>query len=521
MTDPDEPVDGGGRLFDVVLREQFATDAVDDGVRAVLGSDARAREQAWQRAQAADPATVPVVARLWMPAAALLGITVVLTAMWWRREAVHPAGAWAQDPAVRQEIEPRDRAHFLELLAQATAIRVQGAEIVGATTKQLANGVADELDLVPLAPIERIEGEAVQAWRDQFVASAGAGQSQLPLHCTWTFWFELAGGRQMRADWGAGSGAKIRVAANDDGIDPNPALAQHLFDAMGSVLRRHRQSFGKADDAAELQALPVDSTRIECPWFADGRMAERLARFPRLETFVLAKGLGAGLDAAGLQQLAAIKTLRSLDLRAAELSSTLLAPLAGLPALQVLAVRGPELPLFAADAPAPKLVELTVERSRFSAGRLFHLAPEARRLRTLRLLDCELPDLHGLFADVASLPSLTHLTVRQEELPAAALSALLQTKLQSLRLVDMPVRGRDLAPFAALPSLRELAVLSPALGDSDVQDLADLKQLTTMRLMNVKLGAEGLAELRQALPQCTIDCVPGRRRFDAGTWILP
>ncbi len=47
MTEPDGPVDGGERLFDVVLREQFARDAAEDGVRAVLGSDARTRELAW------------------------------------------------------------------------------------------------------------------------------------------------------------------------------------------------------------------------------------------------------------------------------------------------------------------------------------------------------------------------------------------------------------------------------------------------------------------------------------------
>lgn len=517
MTEPDGPVDGGERLFDVVLREQFARDAADEGVRAVLGSDPRTRELAWQRAQAADQATTPVVARLWMPAAALLGVAVVLAAMWWRSDAVHPAGTGGQDPATRQEVEPRDRAQFLELLAQATAIRVQGAEIVGATTKELANGVADVLDLVPLAPIERIEGEAVQAWREQFVASAAAGESQLPLQYTWTLWFELADGRQMRASWGAGSGARIRVAANDDGIDPNQALAQRLLDAMGSVLRRHRQSIGKAEDAAELLALPVESTRIECPWFADGRMTEHLARFPRLETFVLAKGAGAGLDATGLQQLAAIKTLRSLDLRAAELSGLELGPLADLPALTSLALRGlHKTPVL--TALAPRIAELTLEQCDLLGD--FHWLRICTRLRTLRLVDSFPP---SSATELLAPPNLVNLTVRTKDRRhgAALFAALPMGKLQSLRLVDVPVTGRELAGLAALPSLRELAVLSPSLGDADVQDLGDLKQLTTLRLMNGKVSADGLAELQQALPKCTIDHVPGRRVFDSGTWILP
>jgi hypothetical protein len=101
------------------------------------------------------------------------------------------------------------------------------------------------------------------------------------------------------------------------------------------------------------------------------------------------------------------------------------------------------------------------------------------------------------------------------------LSPLLRTKLCSLRLIDVPMSGRDLAAFAELPSLRDLAVLSPSLDDGVVGDLAAIRQLQRLRLMNARITQDGLQELVRALPQCAVDCVPGRRRFDSGTWILP
>ena len=174
--------------------------------------------------------------------------------------------------------------------------------------------------------------------------------------------------------------------------------------------RRARDVYKRqAEDAAELLALPVESTRIECPWFADGRMGERLARFPRLETFVLAKGAEAGLDAAGLQQLAAIKTLRSLDLRAAELSGLELGPLADLPALTSLALRGlHKTPVL--TALAPRIAELTLEQCDLLGD--FYWLRICTRLRTLRLVDSFPP---SSATELLAPPNLVNLTVRTKD----------------------------------------------------------------------------------------------------------
>jgi hypothetical protein len=84
----------------------------------------------------------------------------------------------------------------------------------------------------------------------------------------------------------------------------------------------------------------------------------------------------------------------------------------------------------------------------------------------------------------------------------------------------VPVTGDDLAAFAELPSLRELAVLSPLLGDDDVTELGSLRQLQRLRLQNVRLTPDGFAALRAELPKCEVEGVPGQRLFDTARFLL-
>ena len=79
----------------------------------------------------------------------------------------------------------------------------------------------------------------------------------------------------------------------------NPRLTVH--ELLAEPLRVHALVAPPTRGPAEIEAverlltdvgLPADSRRIECPWFADESLAPRLARFPNLETFVLATGHG-------------------------------------------------------------------------------------------------------------------------------------------------------------------------------------------------------------------------------------
>lgn len=502
------------RLFDTVLAEHWRSDAVADAVTRLGAASPAERSAAWGRASAADSSTrrLALHPHAWAIAAALVAVAVVTTMMVWRPAPAAAPAQESQDPGPGRQTHPRDLAHFLTLLQQVTAIHVGGMEAIGAVTTATASGVTDVLESTCWPETVRIDGEALAAWRRECEASAngaaaiGNSAAQFAVH------FSLADGSTIEAMWGGGQ----PVVGGDWQLAPNEALQRLLEQAGEAATRLHRLASGKVLDLAELAALPTSMRRIESPWF-DEKMAEALARFPQLETFVLAKGPVA-FPAAGLRQLAAIKTLQSLDLRAADAAVGDLAPLADLPALTELSIRGAACSGMNVARVAPGLTMLTFEGATLGGASSFSLR-SCKRLQALCLIDCAV-SVGASLAELVLLPSLASLTIRQQE-PVPGLAETLKIgKLRSLRLIDMPVTGAELAKLAELPTLREFAVLAPTLDDGAVLDLGALKQLTTLRLMNVKLSTDGLAELKQALPKCSIDCVPGRRVFDTASWLV-
>lgn len=509
----------GGRLFDVLLREQCRDDDHERIAADLLRATPVERDAARCRAEAAEPAPSANAARWWMVVAALLAVGVVVATMRLQPQPVTIVLQTPQEPQGGRETKPRSYAHFVELLGTAKAIRIGRSEPIGATRHLSDSGVSDVLDVVRWPEIVRVEGEALGAWREQFAASAGGEGKTNAFADLVSAAIELADGTEMVVTFTVDPTSCFLMGVVESSVQVTEGLRSRVLAARDELARLHRRAAGKANDEAELAALPADSKRLECPWFADGKMGEHLARFPSLETFVLAKGPGAGLDAAGLRELVAKKTLTSLDLRAAELASGDLAPLAELPTLTSLALRGaPALGQPIAQF-APNLAELTLERCRMSGAVGFFLRG-CKRLKVLRLIDCDFAASSASCVEIASLPSLAQLVVRQQERPAPLFDALKLSKLQSLRFVDMPVTGSDLALLAELPTLRELAVLAPTIDDGEAGSLAALKQLTSLRLMNVAVSKDGLADLQKALPKCAIDCVPGRRVFDTAAWLV-
>lgn len=518
-----EPMDGADdeRLFDAVLAEHWRGEADAVAAARLLAASPAERAAAWRRAAAAEPARDGMLRRHgWAIAAALLAVAVVGTMMVWQRAPAAVRLLRPQDPRPVRETKPRDLPHFLELLRDVKAIRLGCLEPIGATPVATETGSTDQLDVVRWPEVVRIDGDELARWREQIVASAAKAGSANGLGTVLSLAFDLADGSQIVSTCSIGEPVVLWPCYSEQGVRANEALRELLGAAQRELERLHRRAAGKVLDAAELAALPEDCRRVECPWLSAEAMGDRLARFPHLATFVLAKGADSGLGGDAMRQLAAQPRLTALDLRAADIDPGDLSPLAQLPELSSLALAGIACSGPAVARAAPNLTELTFERCRLEGADLSSLR-ECKRLRTLRLIDCEMPDASPFFVELVSLPSLAHLTLRLHELPRSLSGGLKLGKLQSLRLIDMPVRGSDLLPLAELPSLRELAVLSPVLGDADVPDLGELRQLTTLRLQNVKLTKDGLRDLQQALPKCAIDCVPGRRVFKSGTWILP
>lgn len=514
------------RLLEVLMREHFAVADADAEARRLIAASAEERERAWQRARRAE-AAVPGVARFAMVAAALLGIGVVAATMWWAKSETAAGGAElhrVQDPDPRPAKKPRDLAQFVAWLGTATSLQLRAKEAIGATYCAGPDGSFDRLDLVPLPAIVTVTGEAFAPWRDAIVASASRLEPSTQLGAWLSASFTLADGSAMGASLSAGDEVHLDPWLDGGVVRPNAALRELIAAAHQEIEAGNRRAAGIALDQGELDRLPASSAHVETRWFADGSLVERLQRFSELRSLRLHAGEGADtVNAAALLAISRLRTLQVLDVSGDALRDQDCGLLFVGPALRSLRVRGGNQLTGAGFAGASQiLIELTLERCQgLTAAGLQALARDAKHLQTLRLIDCDLGEGASLLHEIPAFPSLRCLALRGKTIPGSALSPLVHSKLRSLQLVEVPVRGSDVLAFAELPSLRELAILSATIDDDASLDIAMLRNLTSLRLQNVKLTKDGLQTIQKALPQCTIDCVPGRRLFDPGRWLLP
>jgi hypothetical protein len=68
-----------------------------------------------------------------------------------------------------------------------------------------------------------------------------------------------------------------------------------------------------------------------------------------------------------------------------------------------------------------------------------------------------------------------------------------------------PLAEDDLAMLLALGELRELNLTGRQVGDAAVAYLGRLRRLKVLKLTGTKFSDRGVAELRQALPDCAIE----------------
>jgi hypothetical protein len=511
------------RLLDAVLGEQLAAGTLADDAARVLAASAHERAAAWRRAQREEVAAAagPRGRRLAFAAAALLGAAVVVAAAWDRRDAAvleQRAPVPAQDPGVRAVV-PRDLAHFVELVRSARTLRVGASDIVGATNVSDATGAYDRLDVERWPEVLTIDGERLGAWQRAIAASATALERTNRLDTLLWAQFVQPDDGVLGATCSVGDEVFVDPELDRGVVVPDAALRALLQQAHAELLRARRRARGEANDAAELDALPAAATAVTCPWLPDGSLPRRLRRFDDLQRLTLARG-GAPVDGAAMRALASLPSLFALDVPGDALADDDLAALATLPRLGRLTVRGGGAALNGAGlARCGALVELSLHRCRGLTAEGVRALAVARRLRTLRLDECELGGAGEVLDALPSLPALEHLVLRDASIAPRHLAPLARTKLRSLRLIDVPVTGADLAALAALPSLRELAVLAATIDDGAVDDLAALTQLDALHLQNTALSVAGLADLRRAMGHRAVQSTPGQRLFDSARWL--
>ncbi|MFY9341444.1 MAG: hypothetical protein WAT39_03065 [Planctomycetota bacterium] len=508
------------RLLDAALAEQFADAAAETLARRLAAATPREREAAWQRASAAERDATPTRHRpWWLAAAALLGVLVVAATMQLQSERQVTLRR-PQDPVPERVTKPRDLAHFVELAGSAKALRITGSDTIGATLTNDATGSYDRLDVVRWPEVLRIESNSLAAWQ-KAIAASPRGARNNKLGELLTAHFELPDGSVLVAGLSAGDEVHLDALDGPDVVQPDAALRALIQEAHAELALLHRRAAGIAHSPAELAALPADTVHVAAPCFADGSLVAGLRRFRRLTSLAVLAGDGdSTVNAAVLLALSELRSLQALELPGTALRDQDLGMLFPLSSLQRLTIRGGNA-LTGAGIGGQILGEITLDRCQgLTAAGLRALAqnqPLNQHLHTLRLVDCDLGPDQELLAGLPAFPSLQALFLRGATITGEHLAPLLHTKLRML-VVDAPLNARDLARFAALPSLRVLAVLSPALDDAAVSDLATLRQLQILRMQNTRLTTDGLQQLRRDLP-CSIQCVPGQRVFNTRRWL--
>jgi hypothetical protein len=456
-------------------------------------------------------------------AAVLLGLLAVAGTIWLRGGAEGaPFLLPPQDPADPRFVVPQSNAQFLEWLAAATALRIERHEAVGATQVTTAAGSSDRLDLEPWPETLHVDGGALADLKDAIRSSAAKTAAWAGIDVVLYVYLELPGDRTMRCFVNLGNG-QDRFGSGVEGeeaIVPGARLTALLHTASAEIECRHRHAGGIALDLDELALLPAGSRHVTCPVPAADELVPRLARFHGLQSLRLVTGSGPQavvLDDALLRELRQLERLEQLDIAAQPLTDGSLGIVAELPRLERLVLRGAGNRLAGAGFSAfhqRSLHEVTLHRcGGFDRSGMQALA-KVPGLVALRFVDTPLgADLECL-QDLPAFPMLHELAVRNQDLADRHLEPLLRTKIGKLVLVDAAVSGEGLAALAGLPSLKALELVTPDIGDDDVADLGRLQSLQRLVLRNVRITADGLGELRRALPRCEIDCLPGSRLFD-------
>ncbi len=123
-------------------------------------------------------------------------------------------------------------------------------------------------------------------------------------------------------------------------------------------------------------------------------------------------------------------------------------------------------------------------------------SPQAEVMRALR------EGLESLRRAAREQP--TALRFRVTQLDASGLEPLCRfEKLTSLAFTDVTLDSSVVRLVSRLPRIRCLHLAATGIGDRDVQWLAEMRTLERLDVSRTSITADGLQDLRLALPQCT------------------
>ncbi len=219
----------------------------------------------------------------------------------------------------------------------------------------------------------------------------------------------------------------------------------------------------------------------------------------------------------GLKRLAAAKACRKLVLQSAALMGPGLTHLKNAPGLEAIELpQGPTEDVLEYIAGLPDLRELSIRGMRLTPTGLDYLS-RLTKLRQLDLCNCPLTD-EGL-KQLTNLSELTALNLANTEVGDAGLTYLKSfPHLTTLYLSRLPGNGNGITDhgvkvLAALTDLKILDLSRTAVGDEAMVQIATLKNLQTLRLVDTKVTAAGLKRLTD-LPELNSLWLPHQVALD-------
>jgi hypothetical protein len=205
-----------------------------------------------------------------------------------------------------------------------------------------------------------------------------------------------------------------------------------------------------------------------------------------------------------LHELAGLSRLRYLSLKQLPLGDEALASLPELPALQDLGLDYTRVgdQGLAHLARYPLLSRLWLDHTKVTDAGMVHLA-KLPNLKTLFLPGTETTG-PGL-AELRNLSSLSYLSLKEAKLKPESLKHIAQfQQLETLGLDQTNVTDDQLADLAPLSRLKILWLSKTEISDVGLKHLHDLASLQVVYLHGALATAEGVEDLRRALPECHV-----------------
>ncbi len=251
---------------------------------------------------------------------------------------------------------------------------------------------------------------------------------------------------------------------------------------------------------AALESLRVIDLRVS-PLVTDAAM-KTLAKMPELRAVRLT---GGNVTDAGVATLLDLPRLTELDVRGCRgVTQEGIAKLAGKKSLRVLKVGGPKI-----DDQVLEVIAGLGNLNRVALENCDITDPGVAKLAKLPLVELTIYQCVSVTDEglkiLAGYTQLEHLTLRDVAAKGSALAKLPHPeKLVSLNMAQSGIGDAEVRGIVKMTNLQSLNLSETTLTDAAIESLSKMGSVKQLMLTQTGISAEGMERLRRALPECSI-----------------